>query len=348
MTARASSTAPQRRRRRDCRSGGSKVTSAGMPTRRQRVLDDDEVRDRQPAEDERRARRPAVAAADGEPGERHGLGRPRHRDGRRAELDERRDRERGRHPSRPRGCRTGARDPGGQEPAADERGGRARQARRTVPRQASRSPSSTTKTPHSRNARVREHERRARRPEVVAPDAHLLAGRGDDVDEPEARERDQRLGGSGSPASQLASCGRRQHEGERRQPAPRAEERRPPSCRPASRRRTASVRSVGDAPTSGGATSAATSPKAATLRASKRTAMTAAATAATSAPASPTSGGTRPYRRVAANSAIEIDAQADAGEDVAHQRVARGPAGPPRRRTRRTRGEPDQRPASAR
>ena len=70
--------------------------------------------------------------------------------------------------------------------------------------------------------------------------------------------------------------------------------------------RNASVSSVGWAPTSGGAINAATSPYAAMLRASNRIAMITATTAAASDASRPTSGGIRPYRRVAANSEIEI------------------------------------------
>ena len=213
------------------RSGGverRRGRDAGLP---QRILDDDEVRDRHPPEDERRAGRPGVTAAHGQPGERHGLGGPRHRDRRRPQLHEGRDRQ--------------ERDAGAgdevaeevlpplaeQEPAAHEQVGERGERDRGATPGVEVAVEDDEDAPEQERG-VGEDEDRARRPQVVAPDAHLLAGRGDDVHEPEAGQRDDRLGRVGvarQPAGQLRG---RQHEGQRRQPAPRAEERDRRRCPP--------------------------------------------------------------------------------------------------------------------
>ena len=176
------------------------------------------------SKDERRARRPGVTSAHGQPGERHGFGGPCHRDCRRSQLHEGRDREEGDTGSGDEVAEQVVRPLAEQEPAADEEVGERGKSNCEAAPGVQAAVEDHEDAPEQ-ECGVGKNEDRARRPEVVTPDAHLLAGRGNDVDEPEAGQRDDRLGRvrvARQPARQLRG---RQHEGQGREPAPRAEER---------------------------------------------------------------------------------------------------------------------------
>ena len=211
---------------RECHALGAQERDrpGGSGKLRRGVLDEDEVTDGEDGEDKARAGRERVPADDRDPCERHRFGRPRDRNRRTGELD--------------RYCHRQGGDAGRRHDEAERMAipvpGKEQQAQREVGHGGQRdedpAPGLLRAVEHG-EARpegergVREQERHRRGPQAAGRVSRLFATRRHDVHEPEAKDDGDAFGSRWTARRVDGHLRRREHEGKRRQPDPRPEER---------------------------------------------------------------------------------------------------------------------------